>query len=408
MPDDHPIRITVADDLRRSRLTVFFRVLLAIPHLIWLALWTVAAIVAAVANWVATLVAGRSPDSLHRFLAAWIRYKTHVFAYLSLAANPYPGFTGTAGSYPIDVEIGPAERQNRWATGFRLVLAVPALVIAGGIAGVPSGGGNAQGSAEAGSEVSVMTLGGVIATVAVLGWFVCLVRGREPLGFRNLLAYGLRYLAQVDGYLLVLTDRYPNSDPADPPAETLERPIRLHVDDDLRRSRLTVFFRLLLALPHIVWLLLWSIAAFFAAIVAWFAALFGGRTPEGLHRFLAAFVRYQTHVSAYLVLVANPFPAFDGSPGRYPVDVEIAPRERQNRWITGFRLPLAVPAFVVAGALSYLVVAVAILGWFASLATGRMPRGLRNLGAYALRYDAQTYGYAFLLTDRYPFSGPPA
>jgi hypothetical protein len=41
----------------------------------------------------------------------------------------------------------------------------------------------------------------------------------------------------------------------------LQLPARITVDDDLRRSRLTVFFRLLLALPHIVWLYLWSFAA---------------------------------------------------------------------------------------------------------------------------------------------------
>jgi hypothetical protein len=40
------------------------------------------------------------------------------------------------------------------------------------------------------------------------------------------------------------------------------------------------------------------------------------------------------------------------------------------------------------------------------LFTGRMPRGLRNLLAWWLRYGAQTYGYALLLTPRYPYSGP--
>ncbi len=36
----HPVRLVVTDDLRRSRLTVFFRWLLAIPHLLWLGLWS--------------------------------------------------------------------------------------------------------------------------------------------------------------------------------------------------------------------------------------------------------------------------------------------------------------------------------------------------------------------------------
>ena len=89
-------------------------------------------------------------------------------------------------------------------------------------------------------------------------------------------------------------------------------PVQLAVTDDLQRSRLTVFFRLLLAIPHFIWLLLWSVAAFFAAIAGWFAALVTTRLPEGLHRFLAAYVRYTTHLGAYVTLVANPYPGFTG------------------------------------------------------------------------------------------------
>src|SRR6185437_1971976 len=52
--------------------------------------------------------------------------------------------------------------------------------------------------------------------------------------------------------------------------------------------------------------------------------------PEGLHNFLAAYVRYAIHVGAYVLLAADPFPEFTGKPG-YPVDVEIAPPQPQNR-----------------------------------------------------------------------------
>ena len=60
--EPHPVRMEVTDDLRRSRLTVLFRLLLAIPHIIWVLLWSVAAVVAAVVNWFATLIKGRSPE----------------------------------------------------------------------------------------------------------------------------------------------------------------------------------------------------------------------------------------------------------------------------------------------------------------------------------------------------------
>src|SRR5947208_9986433 len=89
-----------------------------------------------------------------------------------------------------------------------------------------------------------------------------------------------------------------------------QHPVRLHITDDLRRTRLTAFFRLLLAIPHFLWLMLLAIVVFLAAIGNWFATLFKGRSPLGLHTFLAGYLRYSTHVSAYLFLIADPFPGF--------------------------------------------------------------------------------------------------
>src|SRR5581483_7034278 len=85
----HPVRLVVTDDLRRSRLTVFFRLLLAIPHFFWFGLFTVGALFIGFINWWATLFMGRSPKGLHDFLAGYVRYATHLFSYLFLAANPY-------------------------------------------------------------------------------------------------------------------------------------------------------------------------------------------------------------------------------------------------------------------------------------------------------------------------------
>jgi Domain of unknown function (DUF4389) len=143
-------------------------------------------------------------------------------------------------------------------------------------------------------------------------------------------------------------------------------------------------------------------------VVNWFVTLFRGRPAGPLHRFNSAYVRYQTHVYAFLELGANPFPGFTGKAGSYPVDIETPPPERQNRWITGFRLILAFPAFLIGGALGGVAFVAAIFGWFVALFTGRMPLGLRNVVTYALRYGAQAFGYALLVTDRYPYGGPVA
>jgi len=184
-------------------------------------------------------------------------------------------------------------------------------------------------------------------------------------------------------------------------------PIDLAVTDDLRRSRLTVFFRVLLAIPHLVWLALWGIAAEVVVVIAWFAALFTGRVPDGLHRFLAGYLAYMTRVSAYLLLLANPFPPFS-SAGSYPVDATIAAPERQSRLTVFFRLLLAIPAILLSYVFRLVNNMVAFLGWFYCLATGRMNEGMRNVSVWLLRFEIQTYGYIGLLTGSYPsLSGSP-
>jgi uncharacterized membrane protein YfbV (UPF0208 family) len=393
--NDRPIHLIVSDDLERSRLTVLFRLLLAIPHLIWLSLWGIAASVAVIVNWFATLFAGKSPDGLHNFLATYIRYAIHVGAYILLAAEPFPDFLGKPG-YPVDVEIAPPQPQNRWKVGFRIILALPALLIAGALTS-----GSARG-------YGVSYGYGLAGVAAVFGWFAALAQARLPRGLRDAVAYALSYSAQLDAYLFLLTDRYPNSDPLTALAKLPARsdPIGLDVRDDLERSRVTVLFRLLLAIPHLIWLALWAILASLAAIANWFATLVNGVSPNGLHSFLAAYVRYQNHVYAYLFLIADPFPDFTGKIGSYPVDPVIEDPRPQNRWKVFFRLFLALPALVLDGAYGGLLFAVALLGWFASLANARMPLGMRNAGALALRYAAHTNAYLLLLTDAYPYSGP--
>ena len=183
--------------------------------------------------------------------------------------------------------------------------------------------------------------------------------------------------------------------------ERAQHPIRLVVTDDLQRNRLTVFFRLILAIPHLIWLAVWGIVAALATIANWFATLVKGQSPEGLHNFLATYLRYQTHVYAYVLLLADTFPGFGGKPG-YPIDIEIDPPRPQNRWTVGFRLILAIPAYIVSGILGYLNRALAVFSWFIALAMGSVPEGLRNFAAFALRYEQQTAAYSLLLTGRYP------
>jgi hypothetical protein len=183
---------------------------------------------------------------------------------------------------------------------------------------------------------------------------------------------------------------------------SMQHPIRLVVNDDLQRNRLTVFFRLILAIPLILWVILWGVIAMLAYIVNWFATLIMGRSPDGLHNFLATFLRYSTHLRAYLLLVADPYPPFTGRPGTYPIDLEIDPPQRQNRLTVFFRWILAIPTLLLTNILSNLSQLLAIFSWFIALVMGRVPEGLRNFAALAIRIETQTYAYLLLLTGRYP------
>lgn len=185
-------------------------------------------------------------------------------------------------------------------------------------------------------------------------------------------------------------------------------PIGLVVDDDLRRNRLTVFFRLLLAIPQLIVVGLWGYLAAVAVVIAWLAALVLGRVPDGLHGFIARYVRATTHLNAYLMLLADPWPPFTGEPGKYPIDLRVDDAQHQNRLTVLFRALLAIPAFVLAYIFGIVNRIVAFFGWFYCLALGRMNEGMRDVSAWMLRYEMQTFGYVFLLTGRYPsLSGGP-
>ena len=412
--EQRPVRLVVRDDLHRSRLTVAFRIFLAIPLLLWVVLRGIAAFVVGFVNWLAVLIQAEVPDSLHDFVASYVRYSTQVGAYVFLAANPYPWFR-VQEDYPVDVEIDPPVRQGRWGGFFRLLLALPTLMLAtalgGGLATGSSGQSASASSSRGGEEAfwfNASSAGGVAAAAALLAWFAILARGNAPRGLRDLTAFTLGYAAQAGAYLFLLTPRYPTSDPdlAEPYSELPDHPVRMVVDDDLDRPRLTVLFRLFLAIPHIVWILLWSLAVVVVALVGWILALILGRLPDALHRFLAAYVRYATHLGAFIYLVGRRFPGFTGRPGSYGIDLEIDAPEPQSRWKTLFRFFLAIPAFILAGALGGVALVIAFLAWWYALVTARMPEGMRNLGASCLRYSAQTYAYALLVTSRYPFGSP--
>jgi hypothetical protein len=171
-----------------------------------------------------------------------------------------------------------------------------------------------------------------------------------------------------------------------------------------KRSRLTTFFRLILAIPHLIAVFFYLLAAEVVVFIAWFALLFTGRYPQGMYDFVAGALRYSTRVCGYVFLLSDEYPPFSGDPGTdYPVDLSIAPpKEEYSRLKVLFRIILLIPVYIISYAMQIVAQLGAILAWFAILVLGRQPKGLQDMTVLGVSYQQRAYSYFFLLTEDWP------
>jgi asparagine N-glycosylation enzyme membrane subunit Stt3 len=187
--EDERVRVHEDEPLRRRRLAVLFRLALYVPHAIVVTLWSLVAAPAIAVAWLALLIEGRLPAWLHRFIAAFVRYVGQVTAWFFLLSARYPDPLHTH-THPFAIELPERPRQPRLVTLFRLVLAIPALLLATALR-------------------VVLTLSSVPA------WFAGLVLGRTTAGLEELGTFCLRYELEALAYALLLTARYPRLVPAE-------------------------------------------------------------------------------------------------------------------------------------------------------------------------------------------------
>ncbi len=74
----------------------------------------------------------------------------------------------------------------------------------------------------------------------------------------------------------------------------------------------TFFGWLYVALPHGFMLVFYGIAVLFTTVIAWFAILFTGKYPRGLFDFAVGYYRWSARVNAYLLLMTDIYPPFNG------------------------------------------------------------------------------------------------
>ncbi len=179
--------------------------------------------------------------------------------------------------------------------------------------------------------------------------------------------------------------------------------VAFSVDYSDKRSRLSTFFRLILAIPLLIWAYVYAIAATVVVIISWFAIVITGRYPQGLYEFEAGWVRFLARMTAYVALLCDDYPSFVGSEDpSYPVRMQFQALERYSRLKTGFRIILAIPILVVRYVMQLMLEIGAVGAWFVILVTGGMPRGLFDLMVLANSYIARSDAYLMLLTETYP------
>ena len=157
-----------------------------------------------------------------------------------------------------------------------------------------------------------------------------------------------------------------------------------------------------LAIPQFIVLWALALAAYVLTIIGWFAALFTGRLPAFAADFLTGFLRWQTRVFGYTILLTDEYPPFTLEDADYPIRVAVRPG-RLNRLAVLFRFFVLIPAWIVQAVVAYCALTfVQFVSWLIVLISGEMPYTLYWALAAVLRFRARVYGFACMLTSAYP------
>lgn len=194
------------------------------------------------------------------------------------------------------------------------------------------------------------------------------------------------------------------------------------------RNRLTVAFRFLLAIPHIILVggpvavisclgwggadegvrLGWSssggllgIVATFAAVIAWFVIIFTREHPDGLWKLAAYYLRWRVRAIAYVTLLRDEYPPFGDD--AYPAELVLTrPDEPRDRATILLRIIFAIPHLVVVWLLGVAWGFTTAIAWVIILFTGRYPETLYGFAIGVFAWTVRVEAYMLLLRDEYP------
>ena len=203
--------------------------------------------------------------------------------------------------YPVSVSVEPAlANRNRLTTAFRLILAIPHIILVGGVGlGIAFRKGRAS---TVGGEGGL--LGAVVLFLAIISWFTIVIGSTHIAGIRQFTTFYLRWRLRGLAYLMLLEDAYPPfGDAAYPASITI-------VDPSGPRDRLSVALRLLFAIPHLIVLFFVVAGWCLTTIAAWFIILVTGAYPRGLYEFGVGALRWLLRVQTYMLLLVDEYPPF--------------------------------------------------------------------------------------------------
>lgn len=208
---------------------------------------------------------------------------------------------GSEIPFPARLDIHYPERLDRLTTFFRLIWAIPILIILGLLTAT----GNETVVTESGEQVQ-STGWGITGGLFLATMLMIVFRVRYPRWWfdfaRELTRFGMR----VGAYLVLLTDRYPST--------VDEQSVHLEIDypdADQDLNRWLPLVKWLLAIPHYIVLAVLVVGAIVAVVIAWFAILFTGRYPRALFDYVVGVGRWGLRVQAYaFLLVTDRYPPF--------------------------------------------------------------------------------------------------
>ena len=195
-----------------------------------------------------------------------------------------------ASAYPLTFDVDYPDRElNRVTTAFRVILAIPVLLVLAILSG---------------PNVHLAIAGTSLVFLPTV--FLLLFRQKYPRWWFNFAIELLRFDARVTSYMFLLRDEYPSVD--EEQAVHVEVP---YPDASRDLNRWLPLVKWLLAIPHYIVLFFLYVAVFVVCVIAWFAILFTGRYPRGLFDFVVGVKRWELRVAAYaLVLTTDRYPPF--------------------------------------------------------------------------------------------------